>query len=152
MGKSGRGGFLNTLGEIEEKLREKGYRITKQRQSIVRVFIQEQENILTAQEIYERVLKIDSRVNFSTVYRNIEILEEIGIIHRIFTGEGCGCYKLNEEKEHHHHFICKNCGKTEVIDFCPLKEMEEQLEKKNFVPTEHSFEIFGYCDKCNAKR
>ncbi len=149
---SKRGDFLDTLEKITKKLRENGYRITKQRQYILEAFIQQQENILTAQQIYEKVLKKNSRVNFSTVYRNIEILEETEIIHKIPTEKGYGCYKLNEEEQHHHHFICKDCGKTEVIDFCPLKQMEEQFKEKEFFPTEHSFEIFGYCNKCKKKR
>ena len=106
----------------------------------------------SAQQIYERVIDHNPRVNFSTVYRNIEILEDLGILHRIHTGEGYGNFKLNEQNRHHHHFICKLCGKTEAIDFCPLNQLEETLRDRNFIPTEHHFEIFGYCQKCMKDR
>lgn len=143
---------MNTLDQIEETLREKGYRITNQRKAILKVFLCQRDNFLSAQQIYEAVLKIDPGVNFSTVYRNIEILEQGNIIHKIYTDEGHSSYKLNEEEKHHHHFICKHCGKTEVIDFCPLQEMEEKLKEKDFFPMEHNFEIFGYCKQCKIKR
>lgn len=143
---------MNTLDQIEETLREKGYRITNQRKAILKVFLRQRDNFLSAHQIYEAVLKIDPGVNFSTVYRNIEILEQGNIIHKIYTDEGHSSYKLNEEEKHHHHFICKHCGKTEVIDFCPLQEMEEKLKEKDFFHMEHNFEIFGYCKQCKIKK
>ncbi len=139
---------MDAQARIEDRLRKEGYRITNQRRNILQVLLRERENILSAQQIYERVIDHNPRVNFSTVYRNIEILEDLGILHRIHTGEGYGNFKLNEQNRHHHHFICKLCGKTEAIDFCPLKQLEETLRDRNFIPTEHHFEIFGYCQKC----
>ena len=137
---------MDAQARIEDRLRKEGYRITNQRRNILQVLLRERENILSAQQIYERVIDHNPRVNFSTVYRNIEILEDLGILHRIHTGEGYGNFKLNEQNRHHHHFICKLCGKTEAIDFCPLKQLEETLGPK-FYTTEHHFEIFGYCCK-----
>ncbi len=143
---------MDAQARIEDRLRKEGYRITNQRRNILQVLLRERENILSAQQIYERVIDHNPRVNFSTVYRNIEILEDLGILHRIHTGEGYGNFKLNEQNRHHHHFICKLCGKTEAIDFCPLKQLEETLRDRNFIPTEHHFEIFGYCQKCMKDR
>lgn len=130
----------------------KGYKITNQRKSIIEVFIQSHDNLLSAQEVYERVLKTYPGLNFSTIYRNLEVLERIEIIHKILTGENHGLYKLKEENAHHHHFICKDCGKTEVIQYCPFHELEEKLREKNLLPTEHHFEIFGFCEKCIHKK
>lgn len=143
---------MNTLKSIEKTLRKQGYKITKQRKSILEVFLRERDNLLNAQQIYNRVKEIYPTIDFSTVYRNIELLVDRDIIHRINTGKPYGSYKLKEQKEHHHHIICKDCGRTEIIEFCPFKQMEEQLMGKDFVPTEHSFEVFGYCAKCKHKR
>lgn len=145
-----RGEFMNTLEDIEKRLREKGYKITNQRKFILEVFLEFQDSLLSAQKIYEKVQKVYPGLNFSTVYRNLELLEEVDIIHKIHTGEDHSTYKLRELKKHHHHFICKDCGKTEVIEFCPLKQMEEQLKLKQLIPLEHHFEIFGYCEKCSV--
>lgn len=143
---------MNTQKNIEKTLREQGYKITKQRKSILKVFLKEKDNLLNAQQIHNRVKEIYPTIDFSTVYRNIELLVDRDIIHRINTDKSYGSYKLKEQKEHHHHIICKDCGRTEAIEFCPFKQMEGQLREKDFLPTEHSFEVFGYCAKCKHKR
>lgn len=142
---------MNIQKDFEQTLREQGYKITKQRRLIIGVFLKDKHKLFNAQQIYNKVKKNYPSVDFSTIYRNIELLAEKDMIHKINTGESYACYKFKEKNQHHHHIICKNCGKTEVIEFCPFKEMEEQLKEKDFITTEHSFEVFGYCANCKQK-
>lgn len=137
---------------IEEILKEEGYRITNQRKAIIDVFLRERRNLLNAQQIHEKVVETYPKVDFSTVYRNIEILVDLDIIHKINTGRSYGSYKLKELKKHHHHIICNDCGRTEVIDFCPFELLGNLLNEKGFLPIEHNFEVFGYCARCRGKR
>ena len=77
------------------------------------------KKVLSLQQIYEKVKEKYPTVDFSTIYRNIELLVNLDIIHKIYTGKPYGSYKLKELNKHHHHIICIDCGKAEVIEFCP---------------------------------
>jgi Fe2+ or Zn2+ uptake regulation protein len=143
---------LNLQNDMENKLRKEGYKFTKQRKSILEVFLRERKSLLSLQQIYEKVKEKYPTVDFSTIYRNIELLVNLDIIHKIYTGKPYGSYKLKELNKHHHHIICIDCGKAEVIEFCPLGLLESQLKKKNFLPMEHNFEVFGYCAECKVKK
>ncbi|WP_058486306.1 Fur family transcriptional regulator [Defluviitalea phaphyphila] len=136
------------LNEIKKNLKSKGYKLTNQRKAILDVLIDYKGHILSAEQIYEKTKKIYSKTNFSTIYRNLEILERTQIIHKINISGEASKYKLVCHKGHHHHFICKSCGKSEIIDFCPLENLELELKNKDFVLTDHNFELYGYCKEC----
>ncbi len=91
-------------------------------------------------------------INFSTIYRNLELLSNLEIIDKLQIESGVSHYELCGSA-HHHHIICKSCGETRGIDICPYANMgEEQLKAMGFKATDHKFEIYGYCSKCNLKR
>lgn len=130
---------------LKKRLRERGYKLTKQRAAILDAFENADKPIFTAQELYERVIQENPGTNFSTVYRNLEMLVQEKIVLRIERGRDASCYELNDKGEHHHHMICKICGKVRSIDFCPLDDLPEEEE---FVPTDHKLEIYGFCREC----
>lgn len=132
---------------LEEYLVQKGYKLTKNRRKILEVFLQSDAHWITAQELFERVLAKNRRINFSTVYRNLEMLTKIGVLCKVDKGSGTHYYTLNNQDDHHHHLICKSCGKTCKIDFCPLKAMGIE-HFQDFTVIEHKFEIYGYCKEC----
>ncbi|MEW9124003.1 MAG: Fur family transcriptional regulator [Thermotaleaceae bacterium] len=133
---------------IIEILKEKEYKVTHQRSAMIDVFLEHKDRFLSAEEIYQRSKEKYPQTNFSTIYRNLEIFEKLGILHKTSINEGAFHYELICEENHHHHIICKGCGKTEVIDFCPFQQANEQMKSKNFTLTDHKFELFGYCEKC----
>lgn len=132
---------------LEEYLVEKGYKLTKNRKNILEAFLQSGTCWITAQELFDKVSAKNQKINFSTVYRNLEILTKIGIVCRVDKGHGMNYYMLNSHEHHHHHLICKSCGKTCTIDFCPLKQMDDD-HFKDFTVVDHKFEIYGYCKEC----
>lgn len=142
---------MNIQRYVEEKLREQGYKITRQRKGIIEVFSKNPKQLLNVQQVYDKVKKNHPSIDFSTVYRNIELLEEQEMIHKINIGQAYACYKFKETSQHHHHMICKKCGKTEIITFCPFQQVEEQFQGQGFLPTEHNFEVLGYCANCQCK-
>ncbi|WP_165000408.1 Fur family transcriptional regulator [Anaerophilus nitritogenes] len=138
--------------KIKEKLKENGYKLTDQRKAILEVLIHHEHQFLTAEEIYTRVKKDLSQINFSTVYRNLEILEKIDMLHKINLEDKPSQYEIILHHDHHHHVICKDCGKTQPIHFCPLKQILNSLEDEDFTLTEHKFELYGYCSNCTKKK
>jgi Fe2+ or Zn2+ uptake regulation protein len=136
------------MKELLESLKSNGYKITEQRKSIIQVLTSYNNKFISVETLFNESKKIYSKTNMSTVYRNLEILENLNLIHKILTKEGISLYQLISTTTHHHHIICKRCGKTEVIDFCPISSFEKLSKNKNFTLTDHKFELYGYCFNC----
>ncbi|MFA5576787.1 MAG: transcriptional repressor [Tissierellaceae bacterium] len=137
--------------EVDKILKSGQLKITPQRQAILRV-LSTSDSFINAQMLFTRVLEILPGTNFSTVYRNLDTLVSKGILCRIPRDNGGDLYKIRREEGHHHHVICKGCGATIIIEFCPMEAIREKLEGLGFTPTDHRFEIYGYCDKCREGR
>lgn len=142
---------MKDLSRIEEVLREKGYKLTEQRRLIIEVF-NEKPGHYTAQEILGLVREKLEGINFSTIYRNLELLSTLEIINKMNIESGISHYELCG-LSHHHHIICKECGDMKEIDICPYGSLgEEQLKSMGFRATDHKFEIYGYCSKCSRTK
>lgn len=134
-----------------------GYRITKPREAILDVMSSTQDH-LSAEDIYLAVHKFYPNIGLTTVYRNLEMLTNIGMIVKFDFGEGRSKYELSDQysgKGHHHHLVCKECFK--VIDYSDfmsdevnfLKSTEKGLsEKYDFAITDHIIQFFGICKDC----
>ncbi|MCT4564429.1 MAG: transcriptional repressor [Maledivibacter sp.] len=140
------------LTYIIDKLKSNGYKVTAQRKAILQVLSSNQSNLISVENLFNKSKEIYPKTNMSTVYRNLEILEKLDLVYK-FTGEdGIALYKLVCAKKHHHHIICKGCGKTEVIDFCPMNTFEQLSKDKNFRLTDHKLELYGYCNDCQKSK
>lgn len=134
---------------IMDMLRKKGYKRTPQREAIIRGFIKSDKPLMTARELYEKVVAYSPDTNFSTVYRNLELLTQEGIITRMDMGGDASMYELKDDGGHHHYLICKRCGKIQETDYCPFKNMDIGDE---FMPVDHRFEVYGFCKECVDKK
>lgn len=92
----------------------------------------------------------------SSAYRNLAVLQEAGVVHRVDSGD-LSRYELAEElSEHHHHLICSSCG--EVEDFTLPAAVEEQVEsaaarvarKVGFALRHHRLDLVGTCPRCRG--
>lgn len=126
-------------------LAENGYQITRAREATFRLLISPEPQSMN--EILEKAKGLVDRVS---VYRNIDVFEKIGLVHRVYIGWK---YKLELSDEfvgHHHHLSCLKCGK--VIDIEDEKHIDEFIHeiahKFHFQPRRHQFEIDGYCEEC----
>lgn len=136
------------LETLVDKLKTGGYKVTQQRKVILEVLSLNDSTMLSVEDIIEQSKKIYNKINMSTVYRNLEILEELGLLCIVSGDDGVTLYKLISSTEHHHHMVCKNCGKTESIEFCPLDMFQKISKEKNFDLTDHKLELYGYCSNC----
>lgn len=132
-------------------MRKRGHRLTRGRVIIVSLFAAA-ESPLTAETIIRNLRKAGASLNKTTVYRELDFLNEQGIVHDIEFGDGKKRYEIST-REHHHHFICLNC-KT-IIDVRLGKELDslekELVRTKNVQILRHSLELFGLCKKCKIK-
>ncbi len=135
---------------IEKQLRNKGYKLTEQRSILIDI-LNKSETPCTAQEVYEAARQ-KCNINFSTVYRNLELLSKLKIITSLNIKQGVTHFEIMGAG-HHHHAICKGCGEVQVIEICPCHSLDSRmLEQLGFTPTELKFEIYGYCSKCNIEQ
>ena len=103
-----------------------------------------------------QILESDSELAQSSVYRNLAVLEQAGLVVRIVTHDDRARYELAEHiLEHHHHIICTPCG--EVLDFHLSQSIEEKLEESlqkianefGFSVDRHHLDLIGKCGKCS---
>lgn len=129
------------------QLRSHGYKLTPQRRAVLDAF-QECGPFPTAQQLLAAVHKKHANVSLDTIYRNLALLSNLGIIHEIYRTAG-NVYEIIEPGHHHHHLVCTECGKTECIDVCPMQDSyTKEAEKKGFLITGHIFEFYGVCRDC----
>ncbi len=136
------------MEHCQQQLKEKGYKFTNQRKTIIEIFLSSQKHLLTAAQIYDETRQKNLPLNYSTVYRNLETLLECGLVKRVSLQDGTASYEYNRH-QHHHHLICLKCHDAEMIDYCPYEDINRYIqEHTTFYPVEHRFEIYGYCEKC----
>jgi len=137
---------LGRAADLIRELKSKGYKITRQREAILKVLSSDECRLVTAQQIYEEVSKATPGTNFSTVYRNLEVLTQENIVQKIEINRDAAYYELAPDRDHHHHhLICKRYGSIKTTDFCPFEAMKDE---DGFTPVEHRFEVYGYCKNC----
>jgi len=87
--------------------------------------------------------------DLATIYRNLLLMESLGIITSVDLGEGFKRYEINRPESHRHHIICRSCGKIENIEECGVQDMENRIFKKiGFKIEKHRLEFFGVCAVC----
>lgn len=128
----------------------KPIRSTKQRQAILETLTRQQAH-LTAEEIYLTVKISQPNISLGTVYRNLELLTELGSIYRTSFADGKARYE-SSIIGHHHHLVCIKCQDIKNLATCPMaQDVENLAQSHDFEPLEHYFEIYGYCGKCRQK-
>lgn len=101
--------------------------------------------------IKKLVSSLSSEMDQATVYRNVELFEELGIIHKIYTGWKYRVELSEKFRPHHHHMTCTNCGR--IIKISLGERMEEAIEnfgkKHGFKIKSHEIELRGLCQDCS---
>ena len=140
--------------ELRRRFREKHYKVTPQRQIILQVCAEHLEEHLSAEDVYSLLRAESPDIGLATVYRTLEMLEELGFLHRIEFGDGKSRYELatGDSAHSHHHLICLSCGT--VIEFGDdLMETLESFVSRtaDFQITDHQVKFYGYCRECRNK-
>ena len=129
-------------------LKDKGYRLTPQRRLILDI-IHEADGHLTAEAILGQLEDRISGVNKSTVYRTLELLEGLGLVVKSAI---CGSRVYHHAEEgHHHHLVCKSCGRQFHCDEAALAPLTDGLrEKTGFEADLNHHVIRGLCAACQS--
>ncbi|WP_047979612.1 Fur family transcriptional regulator [Ornithinibacillus contaminans] len=136
---------MNTTDAIE-LLKKKGYKTTGKRKDILTYF-EEANGYRTAKDLIQHLEETYEGISFDTIYRNLHLYNEVGILETTeLNGEKH--FRMNCTSHHHHHFICKDCGRTKEIEVCPMDEVKQSLS--NYEIEDHKFEIYGLCPQCQS--
>ena len=130
-------------------LKEKGFKLTPQRRLILDI-IHDSEGHITAEEIIEYVQTKVPGVNKSTIYRTLELLEGLGCVLK---SERSGRFIYHHAEEgHHHHMVCRSCGKNIDCDEDVLSPLRRELhEKYGFQVDFKHMILVGLCHDCRVR-
>ena len=134
-----------------EVLRKNGHRLTPQRMLVIDI-LHNADRHISAEEIYKRLHRRYPYANISTVYRTLELLKELDLVTEADFGEGRVRYHV-AGKGHHHHLICRSCGKIMNLEESMLHPLEDTLlQKYGFDADLRHLTISGKCSECGKKK
>ena len=120
-------------GMLKEKLREKGWKVTRQRLSILQTLAEHKGQHLAAEDIFELMKDEYPEMGLATVYRTLQLLYEIH----------------GDSKHSHHHLICRTCGRVMPFEDDFLEDLEAQIEADTgFHVLDHELKFYGQCKEC----
>jgi len=141
------------IQHIKEALHDARYKLTPQREVTLRVLLENESDHLSAEDVFMKVKDKYPEIGLATVYRTLELLNELKILDKINFGDGVSRYDLRKEgAEHfHHHLVCINCGSVEEIEEDLLGEVEKRVENEfQFKVTDHRLTFHGICRTCTS--
>lgn len=137
------------MSRLLDHLRERGIRMTPQRQLILDA-IESLEGHVSADAVHTVVIRQFPQVNISTVYRTLDLLEDLELVRHTHFDDGIAQYHLAESAIHQ-HLICRGCGSERELDVDVLKPLGRQLlDQYGFEVDLAHFALIGRCEDCRA--
>lgn len=132
------------------RLKQHGHRITPKVRAVIELFLK-RETILDPFEVQAALQKRFKGVGLPTIYRILENLAGSGILWTAVKEDRQLRYFICQdiESEHHHHFICRNCGKVEEVNLCLIEKISKYVKRHLKATVQsHFLQIEGLCAKC----
>lgn len=140
---------MSEQDEMALALRHAGYRLTLPRLAVLQV-LQQSDEQLNPMDIYERGRAIYSRLGLVTVYRTLDILDELGIARRVHT-EG-DCHGFARAQDERHYLICRRCHRVADFPCDGLADLIAQVQQlTGYRVDAHLVELTGLCPTCQSK-
>lgn len=139
------------IDKIKQQMQSQSYKLTPQREATLRVLLEHEEDHLSAEDVYMLVKGKAPEIGLATVYRTLELLSELRVVHKMNFGDGVARYDLRtEDKEHHHHhLVCLECGSVDEIMEDWLGSIEDRVEQEHqFKIVDHRLVFHGICRRC----
>lgn len=131
---------------------EKGLKSTRQRDSIVTTFL-ENDAHLSVEDLHHLVQETNPKIGYATVYRTLKLLAESGLAVERKFDNGQTRYEHLDPEEHHDHLICLDCGDIAEFEDKQIEALQEEVAKKlGFTVVSHNLDMYGYCSSCRKDR
>lgn len=141
-----------TTETILDAFKQRGLRITNPRKALALLLIETAGSDFTVEELWDMLLQRDPTVGRATVFRSVEILQELGLLDRIEFANGTHRFRACLDGGHHHHATCSICGKVTEVQACLSEEQLARVSSlTDFSIEGHRLEFFGRCAACRKK-
>jgi Fur family transcriptional regulator, ferric uptake regulator len=130
----------------------KEQRVTKQRLA-VSAALDELHDFVSTQELYRILQNQGVSVSLATAYRILQSLADEGLVDVLRNGDGEAVYRRCAVTGHHHHLLCRNCGKAVEVEAPAVETWAARTASEHgFTEVAHTVEIFGLCPNCTARK
>ncbi len=124
-------------------------RRTRQRE-LITAYLESDPHFHTAQQVHDRLRERGETVSLPTVYRTLAGLAEAGELD-VLTENGQAAYR-HCSPEHHHHLVCRGCGRTIELADSPVEQWVAAVAQRyGFTAVHHLTEITGLCLDCQSQ-
>ncbi|MQA77692.1 MAG: transcriptional repressor [Streptosporangiales bacterium] len=104
----------------------------------------------SAQEVFATLRANGHNIGLTTVYRHLTDLAERGAVDVLRSADGENWYRQCEIEAHHHHLVCRSCGRTVEIKSSSVEKWAQRVaEAEGFSEVSHTVEVFGLCSACS---
>ena len=136
----------SNIKALNQKIKQQGYRMTRQRE-IVLDELSRAKGHPKADEIYQLVRKRLPHISFGTVYRNLRLLKELGLVKELSFGKNFSRFEASAVN--HQHFTCTECGKVlDVDEPLPIATSRVQIDGNDLSVDDFRLEFYGRCENC----
>ncbi|MFF2029564.1 Fur family transcriptional regulator [Arthrobacter sp. NPDC058192] len=128
----------------------KEQRVTKQRLA-VSAALDDLADFVSTQELHRILQERGTAVSLATSYRILQSLADDGLVDVLRNADGEAVYRRCAVTGHHHHLLCRNCGKAVEVEAPAVEAWAARIAREHgFTAVEHTVEIFGLCPECTA--
>ena len=125
-------------------------RMTKQRLA-VSAALDRLEDFVSTQDLHRILHDEGASVSLATTYRILQSMAEEGVVDVLRTDDGEAVYRRCEATGHHHHLVCRRCGRAVDIEAPAVETWASRVAREHgYTAIEHTVEIFGLCPECTA--
>jgi len=125
-------------------------RPTRQRAAVEAV-LANIDDFLSAQDLHARLRTQGESVGLATVYRTLQAMATDGDVDMMRTGDGEAVYRRCSSGSHHHHLVCRSCGRTVEVEGPAVERWADKIGLENaFSDVVHTLEIVGTCSECRV--
>ena len=125
-----------------------GVRSTRQRTAVSEV-LGKVDGFRSAQDLHDLLRHGGASVGLTTVYRHLQALADAGQVDVLRTDDGEAVYRRCPTVEHHHHLVCRTCGRSVEVDGPEVEAWASTVAASHgFTDVTHTVEVFGTCAAC----
>jgi Fur family transcriptional regulator, ferric uptake regulator len=140
---------VRDLDDVAAAVREAGGRLTSARRAVVEALFAAADDALTAEQIAEGVA--GRRLDLASVYRNLERLEELGVVRHVHLGHGAGVYALSRGSGRD-YLVCERCARVTTVELAKLAEARAEIRRvTGYTANFTHFPIHGLCRRCAGR-
>jgi Fur family ferric uptake transcriptional regulator len=133
---------------LVERLEMRGHRVTDSRRRVLGAVLAQDAPHFTVDDILHGA----GMVGRATVFRTMKLLTDLNIVCRVLLEDGALHYRLSAHG-HHHHLVCRQCGRIEDFSQCDVEPLVRQLARTaSFEIQGHWLEVYGRCRTCRSRR